>query len=208
LPFGTDEETDGMNSSHQKIASADPQSTLTHPQDVTHWRCRRLGDGRGRGIPLGWIGAREWPIETLSPDAITDRWGPGTYVVEFVRVNGEGAWQKRGRSGPMTFAGPPIPTAETFADPIAQAVYTVRRIEYERAALARRSLEREDLQRRADLERYRLTLAHTRDVERIASNVAIARIQANAPARPVEIRFSDLIAPALAKTPGPTSKPN
>jgi hypothetical protein len=108
----------------------------------------------------------------------------------------------------MTFDGPPMPTAETFANPIAHAVYTVRRIEYEREALARRSLEREDLQRKADLERYRLTLEHLREGERIASTVAIARIQASARAKPVEIRFADLLVPGPSKTPGPSSKPN
>jgi len=184
---------------------------LAHPADVTHWRCRGLVDERGRGVLLTWNGAREWSIETLSQDAIRDRWGPGRYVIEFLTVRADGSRERRGRSAPIAFLGPPIATAETFTDPVAYAVYVTRRSDYERAAgdaYVRRVLEHEAMLAKTELERHRLNLAHALERERLAFAERIARIEARSRPVPIEIKLSDLLdLQPPRKAPNP-QKPN
>jgi hypothetical protein len=200
-------------SSHWGNGIIDEESALAHAADVTHWRCRRVNaNGRNRGTLLWWGGACEWSIDLLAPDAIPDRWGPGTYVIEYARLGEDGAREKRGRSAPLGFQAPPAPTAETFANPVAYSLYVIRRAERDRAALAaneRRAIERESLRLKADLERHRLTHAHALECERLASNERIARIKARSRPVPIEIRLPDWLDPApKPKSPGPSSKPN
>src|SRR5262245_17905243 len=69
--------------------------------DVTHWRCKRIGMDKKQTL-LFWgdddVEESEWPIETLSLDAIRQRWGGGEYLVEFYGANDQGARVMRGKS--------------------------------------------------------------------------------------------------------------
>src|SRR5262245_2733212 len=71
--------------------------------DATHWRCRRLDEeGDRKGTPLVWdedgIRVGEWPIKSCSPETISERWGPGRYVVDYMRIDESGKRKPRGTS--------------------------------------------------------------------------------------------------------------
>jgi hypothetical protein len=72
--------------------------------DVTHWRCRRFEDEDDRkGKPLYWgegdgIEVPEWPIKSCSPETISERWGPGRYVVDYMHLDVHGRRRSRGPS--------------------------------------------------------------------------------------------------------------
>jgi hypothetical protein len=188
----------------ESIIDADPG--LAYGTEVTHWRCRRVSAARGRAL-LEWGQVREWSIDTLSRVAIEGRWGPGDYVVEYVRVDEDGARDIRGRSEVLTFDPPPPAAAETISSSAARALHALRRLDHEQAAHAAhmRLLEHKAIIAMIEIERQRMFLAHSLEREKLATRERIARIEAEAP-KLLEVRFSDLLHPRAPKPSG--SKPN
>jgi hypothetical protein len=115
-----DEDEEDLDQEETAPPSAEPQQQETvtvkmigqRPADVTHWRCRRMTpEKRGSGPLLTWgdpstgLEYDEWPIRELSVQAISDRWGPGTYVVEWYRIGADGSRKPRGRSRTLRMMG-------------------------------------------------------------------------------------------------------
>jgi hypothetical protein len=88
--------------------------------DVTHWRCRRAGTGASKKSHLLWregtgIEGNEWPIESLIPDALSQRWGAGQYIVQYMKMDESGLRKPWGRSRTLSVVAPPGAPAPAVA---------------------------------------------------------------------------------------------
>jgi len=66
-----------------------------HPPTATHWGIKKrnsIGDWEDRTwAPAGSpVEVREWPVGELSVEALHDRWGPGTFVVQWIAAQERG----------------------------------------------------------------------------------------------------------------------
>jgi hypothetical protein len=92
--------------------------------DVTHWRCRRLeDDGDRKGVTLFWseggdgIEDAEWSIKTCSSATISERWGPGRYVVDYMTIDEKAKRRARGTSRVLHVTGRPAKPSEADSAP-------------------------------------------------------------------------------------------
>lgn len=66
-----------------------------HPPTATHWGIKKrnpLGEWEDRtwAPPGSPVEVREWPVGELSVEALHDRWGPGTFAVQWIAAQERG----------------------------------------------------------------------------------------------------------------------